>query len=129
LGVHCRVAHGLACAVMLPVAIRMNRHVRQAELARLARVLFKRNRHAPRDETPHAEREEYIGSDEEAVDVFIAKISALCDRVGVPRRLSQLGVRGNQIPALVRDSRGSSMSGNPRDLSDVELTKILEELL
>jgi len=29
----------------------------------------------------------------------------------------------------VRDSRGSSMSGNPRELSDEELTKILEEVL
>ena len=31
--------------------------------------------------------------------------------------------------ALVKSSRGSSMSGNPVELSDEELTKILEELL
>jgi len=30
---------------------------------------------------------------------------------------------------LVVDSRGSSMSGNPRELSDEELTQILEEIL
>jgi alcohol dehydrogenase class IV len=129
LGVHCRVAHGVACALMLPVALRVNRQVRQAELARLAHLLFgSRTRHAPRDEFPHAEREEY-GSNEEAVERLIANISAICDRVGVPRRLSQLGVTAGQIPAIVRDSRGSSMSGNPRELSDGELTEILEEIL
>jgi len=114
LGVHCRVAHGVACALMLPVALRVNRQVRQAELARLAHLLFGKG--------PSA-------SPEEAVDVFIAEISALCDRVGVPRRLSQLGVNAGQIPAIVRDSRGSSMSGNPRELSDEELTDILEDTL
>jgi len=114
LGVHCRVAHGVACALMLPVALRVNRHVRLEELARLAHLFYGKG--------PSA-------SPEEAVEVLIAEISALCDRVGVPRRLSQLGVTADQIPALVRDSRGSSMSGNPRELSDAELTEILEEIL
>jgi len=114
LGVHCRVAHGAACALMLPVALRVNRQVRLAELARLAHLLYGKG--------PST-------SPEDAVEVLIGEISALCDRVGVPRRLSQLGVAANQIPALVRDSRGSSMSGNPRELSDAELTEILEEIL
>ncbi len=57
------------------------------------------------------------------------EIETLCDRVGVPRRLSQVGVAPEQIPALVKSSRGASMSGNPRELSDGELTEILEGLL
>lgn len=114
LGVHCRVPHGVACAVMLPVALRVNRQVRQAELARLANLLF--HQHAS-------------SSPEQAVQVLIDQIEALCDRVGVPRRLGQLGVRADQIPAIVRDARGSSMSGNPRDLSDDELTAELEAIL
>jgi len=114
LGVHCRVPHGVACALLLPVALRVNRHVRQAELARVAHLLFSKG--------PST-------SPEEAVAALIAEISALCDRVGVPRRLSQIGVTRDQIPAIVRDSRGSSMSGNPRDLSDDELADILEEIL
>ncbi len=40
LGIHCRVPHGMACAVMLPSALRINRDVRQAELATLARHTF-----------------------------------------------------------------------------------------
>ena len=114
LGIHCRVPHGAACAVMLPAALRVNRDVRQAELARLADLLFGEDPSIP---------------PEEAVDVFIARIEALCDCVDTPRRLSELGVQPQQIPDLVKSSRGSSMSANPVDLSDEELTKLLESLL
>ncbi len=114
LGTHCRVPHGVACAVMLPTALRVNREVRLGELARLAHLLFGRG--------PSTRPEE-------AVDVLIREIESLCDRVGVPRRLSELGVRAEQIPTLVKDSRGSSMSGNPRELTDEELSGLLEELL
>ena len=114
LGVHCRVPHGAACAVMLPVAMKVNRKVREAELARLAHLL--------------------IGSGpsttaEDAVDALIAHVEALCDEVGAPRRLSELGVTADHIPGIVKSSRGSSMSGNPRELSDEELTTMLEEIL
>jgi len=114
LGVHCRIPHGVACAVLLPVALRVNRQVRQAELARLAYLLFPQ----------HA-----AASPDQAVQVLIEQIEALCDRVGVPRRLGPLGVRADQIPAIVRDARGSSMSGNPRDVPDDELAAVLEAML
>jgi alcohol dehydrogenase class IV len=114
LGVHLRVPHGAACALMLPVALRVNRHVRLAELAVVSRVLFEDGSSL---------------SPDEAVDLLILKIEDLCDRVGVPRRLSEVGATAGHIPDLVRSSRGSSMSGNPRELSDEELTEILEEIL
>jgi alcohol dehydrogenase class IV len=114
LGVHCRVPHGAACALMLPVALRVNREVRQAELAGLAHLLVGRGPSS----TPEA-----------AIDALIEAVERLCDEVGVPRRLGDVGVRPEQIPAIVRSSRGSSMSGNPRELSDAELTEILEDVL
>lgn len=114
LGVHCRVAHGVACALMLPVALEVNRQVRQAELARLAHLLFRKGPSTP---------------PEEAVEHLIREISAMCDRVGLPRRLSQLGVTADQIPEIVKSSRGSSMDGNPRELSDQELTALLHQIL
>jgi len=113
LGVHSRVAHGLACAVMLPVALRVNRHVRQRELAVLA----------------HAVLEGTWASDALAADAFIEKIGQLSDAVGVPRRLREIGVRREQIPAIVGGSRGNSMNGNPREVPDEELTILLEEML
>jgi alcohol dehydrogenase class IV len=114
LGVHCRVPHGAACALMLPVALRVNREVRLQDLARLAYLL----RIADRKATA-----------EDAVDALIAHVESICDEVGVPRRLSDLGIGADKIPALVASSRGSSMSGNPRELSDEELTGILEGIL
>jgi alcohol dehydrogenase class IV len=114
LGVHCHAPHGAACALMLPVALRVNREVRAAEMAELARDLFGLGREVPTDE---------------AADELIGQIDGLCREVGVPSRLGELGVRREQIPDLVAASRGSSMSGNPRELSDAELTGLLEQLL
>jgi len=114
LGIHCRVPHGVACAIMLPVALKINSEVCAEELARLCHAIFGRS--------PTTSRHD-------AVEVLIREIENICDRVGVPRRLSQVGVRREQIPALIKSSRGSSMSGNPRELSDEELTAILEDIM
>ncbi len=99
---------------MLPAALRVNRHVCEADLARLAHLLVGKG--------PST-------SAGEAVDALLAEIESVCRRVGIPRRLSELGVAPSQIPELVRSSRGSSMSGNPRELSDAELTEVLEGML
>jgi alcohol dehydrogenase class IV len=114
MGIHCRVPHGLACAVMLPSALRFNASVCQAEIAELGRQVLDVDRKS---------------SACEVVDRFLCEIESLCRRVGVPRHLSSLGVKPEQIPLLVKSSRGNSMNGNPRDVSDAELTRILEELL
>ena len=114
LGVHCRIAHGVACALMLPVALRVNRPACEADLARIAHLVVGKEAST----TPGG-----------PVDALIHRIQTICDRIGIPRRLSQLGVTREQIPAIVRSSRGSSMSGNPRELSDAELTEILEGIL
>jgi len=114
LGIHGRVPHGIACAVMLPTALRINREVRQAELAKIARYVFDVHHETP---------------DCEAVDMLIERIEALGRRVGVPPRLADLGIRHDQIAAIVKSSRGQSMSGNPCDVSDSQLTRLLEKLL
>ncbi|HEV3021624.1 MAG TPA: iron-containing alcohol dehydrogenase [Pirellulales bacterium] len=113
LGVHARVAHGLACAVMLPVALRVNRQASERELAELSRAVLGGS----------------WPSDALAAGAFIDKIDELSAAVGVPRRLTELGVRREQIPALVAGSRGNSMNGNPRDVTDDELTGLLEAML
>jgi alcohol dehydrogenase class IV len=113
LGIHCQVPHGLACAVMLPLAMRVNSQVCQADMARLARLVLPRG---------------MARSPKKLVDQWIDVIEKLCDRVRVPLRLSALGVTAEQIPAIVKSSRGSSMSGNPRDLTDQELTELLIQI-
>lgn len=121
LGVHCNVPHGLACAVMLPVAFRVNRqhadtalqrHFSDLSIAILGDATLRPGQGTVRttDRAKHT-------------------LDVLADELMIPQRLSQIGVKRRQIPAIVRDSRGSSMSGNPRTLTDDELTTILEEML
>ncbi|QDU62241.1 1,3-propanediol dehydrogenase [Planctomycetes bacterium Pan216] len=111
LGVHAKVPHGLACAVMLPVALRVNREAAEEDLATLAPLLAK------------------PGPNEPPADALVRTIAELCDAVAIPKRLSEIGVSADQIPRIVTSSRGNSMNGNPRELPDDELTKILEEML
>jgi alcohol dehydrogenase class IV len=112
LGAHCRVAHGLACAMMVPAALRVNRHVRQTELAELSALLLKRS-HATADA---------------AVSALIDAVESLCRELAIPSRLRDIGVKREQIAELVPSSHGNSLSGNPRDLSDDELRHLLESM-
>ncbi len=112
LGVHCRMAHGLACAVMLPVAA-------CGPIVRSPRADW------PNWAGPWAPRPAKMPQRPSSV---ANAIESLCRELNVPARLSALGVRREQLPDLVRDSRGNSMSGNPREVSDAELRDLLEEI-
>ncbi len=111
LGVHCRIPHGLACAVMLPAALRANQAVRTSELACLEYQFDCRN-----DSTTYK------------AAAFIRRIETICQEIKIPTRLRDIGVTRQQIPLLVSGSRGNSMSGNPRDVGDDELNEILKNL-
>lgn len=112
LGVLCGIPHGLACASLLPVALRVNRgHCEQA-LAQLAPLFSRRTW-----DTPAA-----------AADFTVEAVRELALSLRIPLRLRDLGVEKSQLPALVPASRGNSMNGNPRPLSDSELSDILEAL-
>jgi len=110
LGVTANVPHGLACAVMLPVALRLNRTACAAQYTALAQAITADPRQAD-------------------ADTLISVIESLLDELQIPRRLSAFGITAAQIPELVRGSRGNSMSGNPREVLDAELTAALESLL
>lgn len=111
LGVTCQVPHGLACAMLLPVALRFNREVSRTQLAELEAML-----------NPAS-----LG-DSQTADQFIDRIEQLCREVRIPARLRDIGVRQDQLPLLIPGSRGNSMSCNPRDVSDEELRNLLEQL-
>lgn len=111
LGVTCQVPHGLACAVMLPAALQFNLPVRTRELAELERLF-----------DPDA------GADPVAANAFIDRVQTLCETLGIPTRLSALGVKQEQLSLLVSGSRGNSMSANPRDASDAKLEQILRDM-
>jgi lactaldehyde reductase len=105
--------HGLACAVMLPTALRVNKEVRRAEIARLWSLVDAQSRLVEAD----------------AAEQFIQHIDEIARQIGIPRRLSALGVERSMVPSLVKSSRGNSMDGNPRAVSDDELSTLLEAML
>ncbi len=124
LGVHAKVPHGLACAVMLPSALQLNRDVSRSDLAQLGQL--SRDWLSSEDGLPTLDRQ---CSDEIAVSHFMAVIQSLIERLEIPQRLSMLGVTREQLPALANGSRGNSLDGNPRDVSDEELLGTLERIL
>ncbi len=63
-------------------------------------------------------------SDESARDALLATLDRLTAALGVPR-LGELGVDRKAFPALVAESRGSSMRTNPVVLTDAEIEGIL----
>ncbi|MCA9025580.1 MAG: iron-containing alcohol dehydrogenase [Planctomycetaceae bacterium] len=113
LGVHARVRHGLACAVMLPIAMKVNQDTVSNDFAELGRLFSGRD----------------IRDEDEAIETSLDITQRINERIGIPRRLSELGVLPEQIPAIVRSSRGNSMNGNPREIDDAELTALLESHL
>ena len=111
LGVHCRIPHGLACAVMLSTALRVNQSVRERELAELERLF-----------------DSHHSTNAVAAGAFVSRIESLCRDIGIPSRLRDLGVSADQQPLLVPASRGNSMSGNPCDIGDQELLRLLQQI-
>ena len=110
LGTHCRITHGAACALMLPITLRTNAEVCAGRYATLSRLLF------GLDSTV---------SDVNATERLIDRTEQLGKNSGLPSCLSDCGVESAQIPAIARDSNGNSMSGNPKELSESEIEKIL----
>jgi len=113
LGIASGTPHGLACAVMLPAALRVNRDAACHDFALLERAV-----------DPTAPR-----ADAAAADCFLQRIDRLCLEAGVPRRLSELGVTADQIGWLADHSGGASMRGNPVELSPGAVRDLLAGLL
>ena len=112
LGVALGTPHGLACAVMLPAAMRVNRTVAAADFARLERAV-----------DPGA-----AGDDAVAADAFVERIAGLCRAAGVPERLADLGVDAGLRDWLAENSGGASMRGNPVQLEPGQLRIVLESI-
>jgi len=113
LGTHCRIAHGAACALMLPITLQTNMEVCAERYATLSRLL------CGFDSTV---------SDMTATERLIDRVKHLCRDFGLPLRLSDCGVEAEQIPTIARDSKGNSMSGNPKELSESDIEKILRSI-
>ena len=109
LGVECGAPHGLACAALLPVALRVNQKISERDLARLDQELDGERLPPP-----------------ESAQRLIERVKSLCRLAGTPTRLSEFGLRRERISWLAEHSGGNSMKGNPLQLSPAELRVVLE---
>ncbi|MDD3468688.1 MAG: iron-containing alcohol dehydrogenase [Thermoguttaceae bacterium] len=119
LGVHAGISHGVACAMLLPVALRVNAIVAAEAIRSLEQSLTM---------TDHTNTESHLNTQSNSGSLE-QRIVAMNQTFGIPSMLSRLGVQASQIPAIAHDSKGNSLSGNPRPLSESELIEILNQIL
>jgi alcohol dehydrogenase len=121
LGAQFPIPHGVACGAVLVAATRVNiaaqetRDPANRALSRYAVAGWMFSGRAG-------------GDDREARSALVPTLEQLTARLGVPR-LSAFGITESSIPALVADSRGSSMKTNPIVLTDDEIASILRASL
>lgn len=136
LGAVGNVSHGLACAVMLPAALRFNRPMCEAELARLelcCRVEVDQcgdpgisgNSSRPLDGGGQSS----AAGRADLADAFLQRIEKLCRLLEIPHSLSELGIDSGQLEDLVEGSQGNSLRGNPVPVSRELLAEVLESML
>jgi alcohol dehydrogenase class IV len=106
------VPHGLACAVSLPYVLEANSAVIYESIGRLVESIGDRHR---------------IEGD--PVRWLADKVRALLGKFRLPLDLREYRIPAERIGEIARMSSGSSMNGNPRELSLPEREEILSSVL
>jgi alcohol dehydrogenase class IV len=104
IGIRFGLPHGRACAVTMPRVMELNYPARRDRYDEIGALLG-----VPRDGAGAFRR--------------------LLERLGVSTRLRDYGIRKEDIPVIVKDSKGGSRSFNPVDHSDETVARMLEEML
>jgi alcohol dehydrogenase len=120
------IPHGVACGSTLAAATRVNMaalELREPENLALARYAELGRLLAGSGKAPAT-----FPHDGEARAALVQLLDDWRARLAVPR-LSAHGITAADIPAIVADSRGSSMKTNPIVLTDSEIAAILAESL
>jgi alcohol dehydrogenase class IV len=108
-------AHGLLCGLLMPPVIQFNRDVAGAKYARLAEVLEL----VPRG-TASAP----------ATDALIRFTEGLLERIGIPRRLSDIGFDAADLDWIAQETMPSgSTQANPRPVTVEDAREVLEATL
>ena len=111
-GAYFHVPHGLACALYLPVVMEFNASACPEKLASIAEAMG-----------------ENVGGlkREAAAEKAWPAVRGLLDRMGIPRKLSQLGIQFRLEPKMVDDvlSAGPTKN-NPRKADRAEIARLFE---
>jgi alcohol dehydrogenase class IV len=104
IGIRFGLPHGRACAVTMPLVMELNYPARRDRYDEIGALLG--------------------GSRDGAVAFRL-----LLEKLGVSTRLRDYGIKKEDIPVIVKDSKGGSRNFNPIDHSDETVAKMLEEML
>jgi alcohol dehydrogenase class IV len=115
LGARFQVAHGVAVALLAPAVFRWNVDRAPERCARAAVALL-----AGMDRADVSRRRELKRAAE--------ALAELVHGFGLPTRLSEVGVAAGDFAWLAGNSHGNSRRGNPAEIPDDELARLLEEL-
>ena len=114
LGATFNLPHGLVCGLLLPYTMAYN-EPETAKYAQVARLLGVASRDM---------------SDQELRRAAVERVKAIMRAVGIPARLGPLGVRVEDLDAIVQASLpSSSLKHNPRTLDAHDVRAILESAL
>jgi alcohol dehydrogenase class IV len=111
------VAHGVANAINLPHSVRFN--------AAGGKEIADRYR-----DIAEVWGSETGGSDEAVGDALATSIEGLTEKLGLPRRLSEVGVPEEGIPALVEGAMGDGCTLlNPRETTEEDFAELYRQAL
>jgi alcohol dehydrogenase class IV len=104
------IPHGLICALFMPRVLRAN-----ADLIRADCALLRGTAGSP--------------GTADAVEWLAGEFETLLELYALPRDLKAFGIPADSVEEIARRSTGSSMSGNPRELSLSERAEMIRGLL
>jgi alcohol dehydrogenase class IV len=114
------IPHGLICALFIRPVLRANSDLIRADCAALQ---------AAAREQGLLDRSEMKMVSADPVQWLIEEFDSLLTLYELPENLKGFAVDSSQVSEIARRSSGSSMSGNPKELSQSERETILCELL
>ena len=109
------IPHGKACAMLLTAVLKFNAPTTGEKYREIARVMG----------VPNVDAMDEATYRQSAIDV----IQKLADDVGIPKSLSEAGVKREDIPFLAESAFNDACTpGNPRDASKEEIIAIYESI-
>jgi len=109
------IPHGKACAMLLTAVLKFNAPATGEKYREIARVMG----------VPNVDAMDEATYRQAAIDI----IQKLADDVGIPKSLSEAGVKREDIPFLAESAFNDACTpGNPRDASSEEIIGIYESI-
>ena len=109
------IPHGKACAMLLTAVLKFNAPATGEKYREIARIMG----------VPNVDAMDEAAYRQAAIDV----IQKLADDVGIPKSLSEAGVKREDIPFLAESAFNDACTpGNPRDVSLEEIIGIYESI-